>query len=84
MGYVKIYSLIVLILAGCDTSVTEPLYSHDQCLRREIFNQCLANVPKGPQATVRDSWASVVDECDSAANHISYRLTSQVKVECRS
>ena len=77
----KILLTALLLLAGC----TEPseMMQHDQCLRREIFMQCLAAVPKGPNSTVRDSWADVVNECENAAAYQALRKAAHIKQECR-
>ncbi len=72
------------LLAACD--VTKPPESRtilDQCLRAQLFQQCLAAVPKGPQVTHDNPWHKVVDECAGAAMYQSYRLREHVKQECR-
>lgn len=75
---------ILIVLAGCDVKTAEPETVLDQCLRAEIFKQCLAQVPKGPVSTVENPWHKVVEECESAAYHQSWRKTAAVKLECRS
>jgi hypothetical protein len=74
--------LLVLLLTACEQS--EPTTVLDQCLRADLFKQCLAQVPKGPVSTVENPWHKVVDECESAAYRQSWRKTATVKLECRS
>lgn len=68
------------MLAGCT-----PREEHiiDQCMRRQIFFACLNALPKGPDSTKYNDWDDVVGECGTQAAMQSYRLESQVKMECR-
>jgi hypothetical protein len=75
----------VFLLASCSPSEPPaPPSSSDQCMRREIFQQCLAAVPRGPErvATSND-WDEVVAECETAAYRQSIRMTHTIKQECR-
>ena len=69
------------VLMGCKESVNGP----DQCLRQEIFKQCMANLPKGPQSLTAsgNDWDEVVDSCDTSAYRQSIRRTEAIKPECR-
>lgn len=69
----------LLTMAGCSADPAEV----DQCLRREIFQQCLVNAPRGPERTVTNDWDEVVARCESAAYYQSIRRTSQITKECR-
>lgn len=76
----KLLVVFILFCAGCsDVDVT----IRDQCMRRQIFKECLAALPVGPTTVVSNDWSEVVDSCESAAAYQSLRRTSQVKVECR-
>lgn len=55
----------------------------DQCLRREIFMQCLQSLPAGPAATKYNDWDEVVGSCGNAAYYQSLRQEQHVKPECR-
>lgn len=81
----KAVLVMMVVLVGCEEKKppTDPT-DLDQCIRREIFMQCLAAVPKGPER-ISDSndWAEVIDECASAATYQSYRRRSKIKEECR-
>lgn len=76
----KMIVVVLFMLAGCDE--VDPA-APDQCLRREIFRECLQTVPAGPQRTVTNDWAEVIDECQSAAYYQSLRSASRIKPECK-
>lgn len=67
------------LLAGC--GVGKSLI--DQCMRREIFQQCMAALPAGPKSTMYNDWDEVVDQCDSTARFQSLRRESQISLECQ-
>jgi hypothetical protein len=79
----KIAVAVALTVIGCE-KMNEVTTAPDQCLRREIFMQCLAAVPKGPEK-VSDSndWDEVIDSCASAAHYQSLRRVDKIKEECR-
>lgn len=78
-----IYTLIVssALLTGCEVSSSAP----DQCLRQEIFKQCVANLPKGPThlTAAGNDWSEVIQQCDSTAYLQSIRIKNTIKPECR-
>jgi hypothetical protein len=74
--------LIAIYLSACDGGPPDPTQP-DQCLRREIFMQCLGTVPKGPDSTKYNDWDEVVSECENAAYYQSKRQRSRIKEECR-
>lgn len=77
--------LAAVLLAGCNPSeVTKPSYAADQCLRADLFKQCMASLPAGPASTKYNDWSEVVSECGSQAYYQSLRNRSLVKPECRS
>lgn len=58
--------------------------SPDQCLRREIFNECLAKIPKGPEKIHNSNdWDEAIDSCASHAYKSSLRQYKTIKPECR-
>lgn len=71
MSKVIMLALAVLVLSGCDKPERKPSYIQDQDLRREIFKECLESVPKGPESTVTNDWAEVVENCGDQANRLS-------------
>lgn len=73
--------LAALMLVGCDKP-PQSMREVDQCLRREIFMQCLAAVPKGPESTRYNDWDEVVSQCGSQAYYTALRRISQIKEEC--
>lgn len=75
--------LACLLLAGCDSKPFQPINGTDQCMRREIFKECMAALPAGPKATHYNDWSEVVSECDSAARYQAIRRMDQIKMECR-
>ena len=80
MTYKTMLTLAVIALAsGCSGDKQ----SVDQCKREEIFRQCLAALPAGPQTTVYNDWAEVVGACGSQAYYQSKRKVSNIKKECQ-
>jgi hypothetical protein len=75
--------IAAVLLTGCDAVKEADPTSHDQCLRREIFIQCLQTVPKGPEVTHNNAWDGVVEACESSAWYQSQRRQSNIKPECR-
>lgn len=61
---------ITAIMTGCDSF---PEYEADQSIRRELFNECMAALPAGPESTVYNDWAEVVSKCDDYAYWTSRR-----------
>lgn len=79
-GLIAGASLLTAGLGGCANP--DPQMA-DQCMRREIFQQCMKALPAGPKATMYNDWDEVVAKCEDAAYYQSLRRTSQVKPECR-
>lgn len=83
MKLITAASLICLfVLTGCGADrANQP----DQCLRQEIFKQCMASLPKGPQSITAagNDWDEVVKSCDNAAYSQSIRTTQTIKPECK-
>lgn len=83
MKLITATSLIYLfVLTGCSG---ERANQPDQCLRQEIFKQCMASLPKGPQSITAagNDWDEVVTSCDSTAYLQSIRTTQTIKPECK-
>ena len=70
-------ALLAAVLSGC-AETTGP----DQCLRREIFQQCMKSLPAGPQATQYNDWDEVVGKCESVAYYQSLKKKTQITAEC--
>jgi hypothetical protein len=73
----------VVALSACDKETMEPKLTIDQCLRAQLFNQCIKTLPPGPLATKYNDWDEVVSECGSQSRNLSYRNREFVKPECR-
>lgn len=69
--------LTLAMLSGCGAADPSYEWEPDQSLRRQIFKDCLAALPKVPQSTVYNDWAEVVEECDGAAYRQSLRLVKR-------
>lgn len=71
----------VFALSGCNQEVSSP----DQCLRQEIFKQCLVNAPRGPThlTAAGNDLDEFISQCDIAAYYQSIRIKSTIKPECR-
>lgn len=68
-------------MAGCTDSPTNTVA--DQCMRAQIFQQCLKAVPAGPVSSNYNDWSEVVAQCASTAYYQSLRQREHVKPECR-
>ena len=79
-GLIAGASLLTAGLGGC---TNEDPQKPDQCMRREIFMQCMAALPAGPKATMYNDWDEVVGQCDSVAHYQSLRRESPIKPECQ-
>lgn len=49
----------------------------DRCEQQVLFERCLARIPKGPNSTVYNDWAEVIDECRSSAQQAARVITVQ-------
>lgn len=68
---------LVFLSVGCtETTGT------DQCLRREIFMQCMKSLPAGPVETKYNDWDEVVAECATVSYYQSLRVKSQITAQC--
>ena len=81
---VIVVAVVLAQMVGCSKGgVLEPAYGYDQCLRREILKECMANLPAGPVSTKYNDWDEVVSECGTQAGRLSWRNLDNVKAECR-
>ena len=72
--------MLTAALSGC---VEEFTSGPDQCMRREIFMQCMAALPAGPNEVKYNDWSEVVGQCETVAYYQSVRETTAIKPECR-
>jgi len=73
---------LIFLLSACSSGPLERT-DNDQCLRAELFTNCLKSLPAGPTATKYNDWDEVVEACGSVAYYQSLRLVSNIKKECR-
>ena len=75
------YLLMVMTIAGCgDYQPPSP----NQCLRVELFKQCMASIPAGPVVIGNDNnWGEVIGKCESSSYYQSMREYSTIPPECR-
>ena len=59
-----ICAAIVLALAGCVNESSE-VDNYRAVKRQEIFKDCLARIPKGPETTRYNDWDEVIQRCDT-------------------
>jgi len=79
--HIALCAFLVVILSGCEPHV--PATSANQCIRAELFKQCMSILPAGPSTTKYNDWDEVVDSCASSAYYQSLRLTKGIPLECR-
>jgi uncharacterized protein YcfL len=72
--------LMLLLLGGCGKHQND--YVWDQCLRIQLAQQCMVNLPAGPISTHYNDWDEVVYECDRRAESQSRRQRQYIKPEC--
>lgn len=75
-------SLVLALLAGCESTEYQPPNIPDNCVRATLFQQCLAALPAGPTSTRYNDWDEVVDSCESAAYYQSLRARQYVSANC--
>lgn len=79
-----VLSVITLtLLVGCGKLPSEGVYTADQCMRGELFQNCLKALPAGPKTTMYNDWDEVVAQCENVAYYQSKRYERFIKPECR-
>jgi hypothetical protein len=84
-----IFTLITIaFLSGCDLSQNQAPVDKtisNQCIRAELFKQCMSMIPVGPSTLVdtKNNWSDVVSECGTQSYYQSLRAKSKIPVECR-
>ena len=81
----KFLFLIVFFLFGCEDIVEEKPTDivRDQCLRIQLYQQCMKDLPKGPEVVgTSNDWDEVIGQCDENARYQSARKRQHVKPEC--
>ena len=76
-----VMALSLIFSASCGGAPTSSVV--DQCLRVEIFKECLGALPPGPEVTRYNDWDEVVQRCSSAAYYQSKRERQFVQPVCR-
>ena len=81
----KMLLIMPLLLMACSKDDTQFVDARvpNQCLRREIFNECMKILPSGPVSTKYNDWDEVVSECGNQAYYMSHRIKSTIPPECR-
>lgn len=74
---------LAFTLTACGQQPVEPVWAIDQCLRVQLFQQCMASLPAGPVSTQYNDWDEVVGQCNDVSRVQAARLTTTVKLECR-
>ena len=69
------FCTIFLLLISCETYDASRI---DQCLRREIYKECLGAAPKD-----KEPWTKIVDKCSTLSEYQATRRVTQIKPECR-
>ncbi len=79
---IKIISILsILTLTGCEATQTGPTV--DQCMRKDLFQQCMKLIPPGPTNVQYNDWQEVVEQCALTAYYQSLRQKEYIKPECR-
>ncbi len=73
--------IAVVLLAGCGDWGPP---TSNQCLRSELFKECMAAIPAGPVVIGNDNnWGEVIGKCENAAYYQSLRTRDHVPAACR-
>lgn len=81
MKYLIAITLMCLSLTGC-YSQPNPNATHvyvDGAKRHEYFQECLKNLPVGPEQTHYNDWDEVVDSCEASAYHQALITSNEVE-----
>ncbi len=73
---------ICFVVAGCSGKEKPKDRVIDQCLRIQLAQQCVKDLPAGPVETKYNDWDEVIGQCDSNARYQSVRNRQYVKPEC--
>lgn len=79
----RIIILVALLALVACTQNRESEQALDQCMRVQLFQACLKLLPAGPTTVHYNDWDEVVEACGAQAARASYRIRSQIKLECR-
>jgi hypothetical protein len=55
----------------------------DICVKREVFAECMASLPEGPERTHYNDWSEVVEVCDERSHRMALRLARDIPRGCR-
>ena len=79
------FAIVVLMVAltGCVGGPSPPPTQINQCLRTDLFKQCMAELPRGPDHTHYNDWDEVVEECNEVSAQQSYRQTKFIPPNCQ-
>lgn len=80
---VGVFGVLIFSLYSVANRDTSRDPTVDQCQRKVLFDQCMKTLPKGPNKTVYNDWAEVVEECNKISTSQSRRFQKLVKPECR-
>lgn len=77
--------LSLLALSGCSFERGESEYTFNQCVRQDLFKQCMTNVPKGPERLTGagNDWDEVISECNASARQMAWRKRVTIPIECQ-
>ena len=73
-------AVVISVLAGCENN---DIQKPDQCLRREIFKECMKLLPNGPSHVKYNDWDEVVKACGEVSYYQSIRRLSMIPEKCR-
>lgn len=63
------FTVFFYAMIKCEQSRPQP----DLVLQREIFNECMRNLPEGPKSTVYNDWDEIISECRLTAYCLSLK-----------
>lgn len=76
LGFLVV-SLVIAMVGGFFYALYDQEVNRQEPLACEVdrlYDKCIAGVPKGPQTTVYNDWAEVVEQCRSHAREVAPRV----------
>jgi hypothetical protein len=65
---VALCALLIWGISSASDAQRQSVYQTDLALNRELYKECMDHATNGPQSTVYNDWAEVVEQCQQWAH----------------